>query len=101
MQLPAGVLPDGGQTWTPELAVEFFASHTARSTEFATSEVVRYLGLPGQAISYKVGERAWLAGRAAARKARGDAFDLKSWHMSALSLGALGLGDLSTELARL
>jgi uncharacterized protein (DUF885 family) len=101
MQLPAGVLPDGGQTWTPELAVEFFASHTARSTEFATSEIVRYLGLPGQAISYKVGERAWLAGRAAARKARGDAFDLKSWHMSALSLGALGLGDLSTELARL
>jgi uncharacterized protein (DUF885 family) len=38
----------------------------------------RNLGRPGQAISYKVGERAWLAGRAAARPARGDAFDLRS-----------------------
>ena len=103
LELPAGVLPEAenGRTWTPELAVEFFAAHTARSTEFVTSEIVRYLGHPGQAISYKVGERAWLAGREAARAARGDAFDLKSWHMAALSLGALGLDDLSTELAQL
>jgi uncharacterized protein (DUF885 family) len=103
MELPAGVLPEAenGRSWTPELAVEFFAAHTARSTEFVTSEIVRYLGRPGQAISYKVGERAWLAGREAARAARGDAFDLKSWHMAALSLGAVGLDDLTTELALL
>jgi uncharacterized protein (DUF885 family) len=102
MKLPAGVLPEAGRrTWTPELAAEFFAAHTARSAEFVTSEIVRYLGNPGQAISYKVGERAWLAGREAARAARGDAFDLKSWHMAALSLGALGLNDLTTELAML
>ena len=100
LELP-GVLPaaENGRTWTPELAVEFFAAHTARSTKFVTSEIVRYLGLPGQAISYKVGERAWLAGREAARTARGDAFDLKSWHTAALSLGALGLDDLTAELA--
>jgi uncharacterized protein (DUF885 family) len=103
MELPAGVLPETEhrRTWTPELAVEFFAAHTARSNEFVTSEVVRYLGRPGQAIGYKVGERAWLAGREAARAANGDAFDLKSWHMGALSLGALGLDDLTTELALL
>jgi uncharacterized protein (DUF885 family) len=103
MKLPAGVLPgvDNGRTWTPELAVEFFSSHTARSTEFATSEIIRYLGQPGQAISYKVGERAWLAGRDAARAARGEAFDLKSWHMGALSLGALSIDDLTPELAQL
>lgn len=83
------------------MAVEFFAVHTARSTAFVTSEIVRYLGQPGQAISYKVGERAWLAGREAARAARGDAFDLKSWHMAALSLGAFGIDDLATELALL
>jgi uncharacterized protein (DUF885 family) len=63
------------------------------------SEITRYLGVPGQAISYKLGERAWLAGRAAARAAHGDGFDLKSWHMAALSLGALGLDDLAAELA--
>ena len=103
LELPPGVLPDRERrrTWTPELAIEFFAAHTARSTEFATNEVVRYLGRPGQAISYKVGERAWLAGREAARAAHGDAFDLKSWHMAALSLGALGLDDLTAELALL
>ena len=43
-----------------------------------------------------------LAGRrTAARAARGDAFDVKSWHMAALSLGALGLDDLTAELALL
>jgi uncharacterized protein (DUF885 family) len=90
-----------GQKWTPELALDFFDAHIGRGREFLASEVVRYLGLPGQAISYKLGERAWLAGREAARLTRGASFDLKSWHMSALSLGSLGLDDLAAELARL
>jgi uncharacterized protein (DUF885 family) len=59
------------------------------------------LGIPGQAISYKLGERAWLAGRAAAQEARGADFDLKAWHMAALSQGSLGLDDLAAELAQL
>ncbi len=93
-----------GATWTPELAEQFFAAHSGRSADFIASEIVRYLGWPGQAISYKLGERAWLAGRDAARAAaqqRGEVFDLKAWHMRALSLGALGLDDLERELARL
>ena len=53
------------------------------------------------AIGYKLGERAWLAGREAARSARGAAFDLKAWHMAALSQGSLGLDDLASELSRL
>jgi uncharacterized protein (DUF885 family) len=93
--------PGAGQRWTPELALEFFVTHSGREREFAESEVVRYLSGPGQAISYKLGERAWLAGRAAAQAARGASFDLKSWHMAALSLGSLGLDDLTEELARL
>jgi uncharacterized protein (DUF885 family) len=103
LQLP--VAPDwaagAGQRWTPELALEFFAAHSGRPRAFVQSEIARYLSAPGQAISYKLGERAWLAGRAAARAAHGDSFDLKAWHMSALSLGALGLDDLAAELARL
>ncbi len=93
-----------GQTWTPALAKEFFAAHCGRPASFIESEIVRYLGWPGQAISYKLGERAWLAGRAAAQEAareRGEEFDLKAWHMAALSLGALGLDDLQAELGRL
>jgi uncharacterized protein (DUF885 family) len=101
LTVPADSPMFAGQSWTPESAVEFFAAHNGRGRAFAESEIVRYLGMPGQAISYKVGERAWLAGREAARAARGASFDLKSWHMAALSLGSLGLADLADELARL
>ncbi|MBB1251937.1 DUF885 domain-containing protein [Streptomyces alkaliterrae] len=90
-----------GERWTPELAQEFFGAHSGRPADFVESELVRYLGLPGQAIGYKLGERAWLAGRDAARRARGSAFDAKSWHMAALSLGSLGLDDLVAELSAL
>lgn len=93
-----------GQTWTPELAEEFFAAHSGRPADFIASEIVRYLGWPGQAISYKLGERAWLEGRAAAQQAaadRGEEWDAKAWHMAALSLGAVSLADLPGELGQL
>jgi uncharacterized protein (DUF885 family) len=90
-----------GKPWTPELARAFLGEHSGADIAFLDSELVRYLGLPGQAISYKLGERAWLEGRAAARRARGADFDLKAWHMAALSQGSLGLDDLAAELALL
>ena len=90
-----------GQPWTPELARAFLGENSGADVAFLDSELVRYLGLPGQAISYKLGERAWLEGRAAAQAARGEAFDLKAWHMAALSQGSLGLDDLAAELAQL
>ena len=101
LTVPAHSPVGAGQTWTPELAGEFFRASSGQDPAFIDSEIVRYLSAPGQAISYKLGERAWLAGRAAARAARGASFDLKSWHMAALSLGSLGLDDLTDELARL
>ncbi len=90
-----------GERWTPAVAREFFGAHCGRPPAFLDSEIVRYLGWPGQAISYKLGERAWLAGRDAARAARGPDFDLKAWHAAALSQGSLGLDDLTDELSRL
>jgi uncharacterized protein (DUF885 family) len=90
-----------GERWTPELAREFFGMHSGRPTDFVDSELIRYLGMPAQAIGYKLGERAWLRGRETARAAHGDAFDAKKWHMAALSLGSLGLDDLVEELSRL
>ena len=103
LQLPiaADWAPGGARPWTPELALEFFVAHSGRDRDFLESEIARYLGMPGQAISYKLGERAWLAGRDAARAAHGGSFDLKAWHMAALSLGSLGLDDLTEELAQL
>jgi uncharacterized protein (DUF885 family) len=90
-----------GEPWTPELARAFLGENSGADLAFLDSELVRYLGIPGQAISYKLGERAWLQGREAARQARGADFDLKGWHMAALSQGSLGLDDLAAELARL
>ncbi|MCZ2811434.1 DUF885 domain-containing protein [Modestobacter sp. VKM Ac-2979] len=90
-----------GEPWTPELARAFFGENCGRDADFLDSELVRYLGMPGQAISYKLGERAWLAGREAAQQARGADFDLKAWHMAALSQGSLGLDDLAAEIAQL
>jgi uncharacterized protein (DUF885 family) len=96
-----GLAEHRGRPWTPELARVFFGEYCGRDEAFLDSELVRYLGMPGQAISYKLGERAWLAGRAAAQQARGADFDLKAWHMAALSQGSLGLDDLTAELAQL
>jgi len=102
LKVPGDSPIGAGQAWTPDLALEFFCAHSGRPREFVASEIIRYLSGPGQAISYKLGERAWLAGRSAARaahEARGESFDLKAWHMAALSLGSLGLDDLTDELA--
>ncbi len=101
LRIPNGETFHPGEVWTPELAREFFGAFNGRDPAFIDSEIVRYLGTPGQAIGYKLGERAWLAGRDAAQAARGADFDLKAWHMAALSMGALGLDDLTEELARL
>ncbi|MFF5842267.1 DUF885 domain-containing protein [Streptomyces massasporeus] len=90
-----------GERWTAELAQEFFGSHSSRPADFVDSELTRYLSMPGQAIGYKLGERAWLLGRENARARHGDAFDPKAWHMAALSQGSLGLDDLVDELSQL
>jgi uncharacterized protein (DUF885 family) len=90
-----------GERWTPALAQEFFGSHSSRPADFVESELTRYLSMPGQAIGYKLGERAWLLGREKARERQGEGFDLKAWHMAALSQGSLGLDDLVDELSQL
>ncbi|CAG6397046.1 DUF885 domain-containing protein [Streptomyces cocklensis] len=101
LAIPADSPFHPGEVWTPELAREFFGRHSGRQPEFIDSEIIRYLGIPAQAIGYKLGERAWLLGREAARTAHGDAFDAKAWHMAALSLGSLGLDDLVAEISAL
>jgi uncharacterized protein (DUF885 family) len=101
LEIPADSPVAPGERWTPQLAREFFGAHSGMTAEFLDSEIIRYLGWPGQAIGYKLGQRAWLAGRDAAQRNRGRAFDLKSWHMAALSMGSLGLDDLTAELAAL
>lgn len=101
LEIPADSPFHPGERWTPDLAQEFFGAHSSRPADFVESELTRYLTMPGQAIGYKIGERAWLLGRENAKRRHGDAFDAKAWHMAALSLGSLGLDDLVEELSRL
>ena len=89
-----------GEQWTPELMLEFLSAHSSSDDEFNRSEINRYLGWPGQAISYKLGERVWLDLRDDAKKKYGAAFDLRKWHAHALDLGNLGLDLLKSEMAR-
>ena len=100
LSIPQGEA-NAGSRWTPELALPFVVERSYFDEEFMSSEVDRYLGWPGQAISYKVGERVWLECRDEVRTRKGDAFDLKEFHMRALELGPMGLDQLRDELRRL
>ena len=89
-----------GEQWTPELMLEFLSARSSSDDEFNRSEINRYLGWPGQAISYKLGERVWLDLRDDAKKKYGASFDLRKWLAHALDLGNLGLDLLKSEMAR-
>ena len=99
------LIPDGqdfhpGEQWTPELGLEFINLKSHFPADFVASEVSRYLGIPGQAISYKVGEREWLAAHEESKQRLGSSFDLKEWHTRALSLGPMGLAQMREEFRR-
>ncbi|WIM96305.1 DUF885 domain-containing protein [Actinoplanes oblitus] len=96
---PFGFHP--GERWTPELGWEFLRAHTRMQEDVLRFEWKRYLGWPGQAPSYKVGERIWLQARDDAKQRRGSDFDLKTFHRDALNLGSLGLDPLRKALSRI
>ncbi|GAA1556615.1 DUF885 domain-containing protein [Kribbella sancticallisti] len=96
---PFGFHP--GERWNAELGFEFLRAHSRMETEFLRAELNRYLGWPGQAPSYKVGERIWLQARDDAKQRQGSAFDLQAFHRDALNLGSIGLDPLRRALARL
>ena len=88
-------LPDGSR-WTFDVACDVLRERGRAEPYRVHAEIVRYFGWPGQAISYKLGERAWLAAREEARRRPG--FELKAWHTAALSLGPIGLSGLTDAL---
>ncbi len=98
LPIPESESYHGGECWTPELALPFLEQRSHFPPDFLASEVTRYLGIPGQAISYKVGERHWLEARERARDRLGHGFDLKAWHAKALDLGPMGLAQMEREL---
>ena len=98
MRIPSSERFHPGERWRPELGLPFLIERTGYPPEYLASEVDRYLGMPGQAISYKVGERVWLEGRERAKQRLGAAFDLRRFHQVMLDMGAMGLDQLRAEL---
>ncbi|WP_104132819.1 DUF885 domain-containing protein [Cryobacterium sp. M91] len=93
-------LPDGSGPWTADYAFEFLGQNVNMNESFVKFEVNRYLGWPGQAPSYKVGQRIWEQLRDAAQQRQGAAFSIKEFHRAALDLGGVGLDTLRSTLLK-
>jgi uncharacterized protein (DUF885 family) len=74
--------------------------HVNMNDAFIRFEVNRYFGWPGQAPSYKVGQRIWEQIRQAAQQRDGASFSFKEFHKQALDLGGVGLDTLKAALLR-
>ena len=83
-----------GEVGTPRGCSSSCSRTRGRRPGRSSSKVNRYLGWPGQAPSYKVGERIWLQARDQVRADKGAGFDLKEFHTAALNLGSIGLDPL-------
>lgn len=92
--------PDGQGLWDADYALEFMRGHVNMPDEFVQFEVNRYLGWPGQAPSYKVGQRIWEQLRDSVAEREGAHFSTKAFHKRALDLGGLGLDTLVDALER-
>ncbi len=89
-----------GEKWSFDTAVEMLVGYATLGKPYAESEVTRYLGWPGQAIAYKVGEKAILEIRDDVKARLGASFDAKAFHARLLEVGPVGLDLLRSELAR-
>ncbi len=90
---------DGEGVWDHDYALAFMLRNVNMPEEFVRFEVNRYLGWPGQAPSYKVGQRIWEQVRDEARERAGADFSMKSFHTQALDIGGVGLDTLRAALA--
>jgi uncharacterized protein (DUF885 family) len=91
-------LPDGSGPWTGDYAFGFLGANVNMSPEFVRFEVNRYLGWPGQAPSYKIGQRIWEQLRDETERRDGASFDIREFHRRALGIGGVGLDTLRTAL---
>jgi uncharacterized protein (DUF885 family) len=91
-------MPASTKTWTGEDAFPFLRANVNMNDQFVRFEVNRYLGWPGQAPSYKVGQRIWEQLRDEYARREGADFDIKAFHKKALDIGGVGLDTLKTAM---
>ena len=86
------------QHWTRDQMVQYFHDHSAIEETTIQTEVDRYIGWPGQALAYKIGQLKILELRDRAKAALGDKFDLRAFHDEVLDAGALPLDVLDSRI---
>jgi len=91
---------DGTGEWDWDYALDFMSKNVNMSEQFVRFEVNRYFGWPGQAPSYKVGQRIWEQIRDAYKAAEGPDFSIKEFHRKALDIGGVGLDTLKAALLK-
>jgi len=84
--------------WSREKAIQYMLDHSSMAESDVIAEVERYIANPGQALAYKVGQRAISGLRAEAEREMGPKFDLKAFHRAVLSDGSLPLEVLQTKM---
>ncbi len=88
-----------GNVWNAQSSRTLLNEQALLDEAHSRSETDRYLGWPGQAISYKVGERVWMKAREDARTRLGEAFNMKKFHSYALKIGPMGLDPFAAEMS--
>jgi uncharacterized protein (DUF885 family) len=90
----------GGGAWDYDKAWTYFTHYVNEDEPVLRFELERYLGWPGQAPAYKVGQRIWEQLRDEVAEREGDAFSIKQFHKRALDIGGVGLDTLRFALSR-
>ena len=86
--------------WTRDQAIDFFRRNAAKTEHDIVNEIDRYIGIPGQALAYKVGQLKMLEIREAAELRLGERFDIRAFHDEMLGAGALPLDLLEIRMNR-
>ncbi|MCB0375345.1 MAG: DUF885 domain-containing protein, partial [Sinomicrobium sp.] len=84
--------------WTREQAIQYSLDHEAESEASIISEIERYMAIPGQALSYKVGQLKIRELRSKAETELGDAFDIREFHNKILESGSMPLKLLEDKI---
>jgi prolyl oligopeptidase len=84
--------------WTRQQAIDFFMDNAAKTELDIVNEIDRYIGNPGQALAYKIGQLKISELRAEAEERLGDAFDIRAFHDHLLGAGALPLDVLEQRM---
>jgi uncharacterized protein (DUF885 family) len=84
--------------WTRQQAIDFFKANAAKTEADIVNEIDRYISWPGQALAYKIGQIKIRALREEARQKLGDRFDIREFHDTVLSTGAVPLDVLENTV---